>query len=107
MSALNKIPITSVAPGDVVFVNIRSYGEQWYVSTDLPDLYHINYVVEWNYVSWVKRNFTLRVSCSRFTGTFTITHSTVRSWGDCKIFDPDTMVLITDELMEKYPKLKE
>jgi hypothetical protein len=40
----NKLPITSVAPGMTVFVDLRSWGSDWYRSLSLPDKDVLTYV---------------------------------------------------------------
>ena len=47
MSRLNRTPITEVKPGDVVYVDLRSYGAGWYESLNLPDKDHSSYMLRY------------------------------------------------------------
>ena len=44
--SLNNIPIQHVFPKDIVYVNIRLYGHDWYEQLNLPDWEMKRYVIE-------------------------------------------------------------
>jgi hypothetical protein len=69
-------------------------------------MYHIRYVVEWKYTTWVKENLTIKAVCPIFKKTHTLDHCTVIDWGTCTIFDASTMKLIDAQMLERYPILK-
>ncbi len=49
---IRQCPIVEVSPGDIVFVDLRSYGPLWYATLNLPDAHHLSYVVEYRYMEW-------------------------------------------------------
>ncbi len=53
---VNRMPISDVAPGDKVFVNLCFYGSDWYLSLQLPDCVTTSYVVVFEYTRWFHRN---------------------------------------------------
>jgi len=104
---LRKAPITEVEPGDIVYVDLRSYGAAWYATLPLPDLHHIQYVLEYKYVKWVgstKRKIDAR--CDVFRERFDVDHVFVRRYGSQKVIvKSDMTVLIDADLVRKYPTL--
>ena len=48
--------ITLVQPGDIVFVDIRSFQYDLYDNLDIDDKYHLRYVVRLEYTRWAGRN---------------------------------------------------
>ena len=47
--------ITFVQPGDIVFVDIRSFQYDLYDDLNLDDKYHLRYVVRLEYTRWAGR----------------------------------------------------
>jgi hypothetical protein len=102
IATLNKTAISEVAPGDTVYVNLRSWGEIWYTSLKLPDLFHKNYVVEAKYSHFTNASRTkIQVSYPVFSEVFNVDHFHVRSYGSCKEFDSQNSVLITKQFVTK------
>ena len=48
----NKADIKSVAPGDIVYVDLRFFGGRWYESLELPNGPTASYVMEYQYTHW-------------------------------------------------------
>ena len=74
ITQLNKTPITSVAPGDQVFVDLRSYNDSWYQALKLPNCDTTTYVVVYNYLRWHKKPFSLVAHCPIFKENFNVDH---------------------------------
>jgi hypothetical protein len=101
---LNAKPIESVAPGDTVFLDIRSFGHEWYATLDLPDLFHSTYVVSCFYQKWKSNaHRKIEVKCDIFDQEYVFDHFTVRSYGTVKIFDPSSMILVDKSFASKHP----
>jgi len=101
---LNAKPILSVAPGDVVFLDIRSFGHEWYAALELPDPWHLVYVVSCFYTKWNTSNHRkIECKCDVFDQEYIFDHHTVRSYGSLKAFDPQTMVLVDKQFAVKHP----
>jgi hypothetical protein len=106
LSALNKSPIVEVAPGDVVYVNLRSYGATWYKSLPLPDLFHRDYVLRYEYGRFIGRQHRKIIAeCPLFNETFNVDHQFVFLWGRQHEFDPEKHVLIDEAFVAQYPMI--
>jgi hypothetical protein len=108
ISALNKAPITEVAPGDTVYVNIRYYGEAWYQSLGLPDPYHLQYVMKATYSIWGNRAKTsIWLKCPVFKEEYKLNHYVVKTYGAVRQFDPLTMILVDKAFVDAHPAVKQ
>lgn len=107
MTEINRQPITAVAPGHEVYVDLRSRGScTWYDSIGLPRSAELKYVLKCTYMAWIgvqKRKLSLR--CELLRILYTVNHYFVVSYGSVTHFDPDTMVLVDKDLCKKYPKI--
>lgn len=117
IAALNKLAITEVSPGDKVYVDIRSYqgngASVWYDTLDLPEKYIKTYVVEYQYLDWLPPTRTrgyhcmISAKCDAFdeiySGTTALNHYFVHCWGANKVFDNDTMILLSRDDVKKLP----
>ena len=105
ISKLNSTPISKVSPGDVFFVDLRSYGYEWYENLDLPNADFITYVVRCVYLDWVREPFTLRARCDIFKELFQVDHFYVISYGSRANFDSTSMVLVDKEFLQRFPRI--
>ena len=102
----DREPITSVQPGDVVFVDIRSYGATWYQQLELPDSDFLSYVVKHNYTEWENEKHTEIIAiCKLFDERFNHRGYFVHAYGSIKTFDSTTMVLLDNQWTKRFPKL--
>ena len=60
---IKNTAISLVVPGDVVYVDIRSYGYDWFASLNLPNSDYTTYVVFLKYTSWFNSK------CLKINGT--------------------------------------
>ncbi len=105
---LNQSPITTVKPGDIVFVDLRCYGSTWYHSLPLPDVLHNTYLLEYRYTRWIgKNNRKIEAVCKIFKEKFAVDHFFVKSYGSSFFsLPPGNMYQLVDENMVKqYPML--
>ena len=82
--------ISLVVLGDVVYVDLRSYGYDWYSSLKLPDADYSTYVVQLTYTSWfnckhLKIYGTTPVFNEDFYNSKSLTADFVQYWGHTTI----------------------
>jgi hypothetical protein len=105
---VNKTAITEIQPGDVVFVDLRSYGATWYSSLPLPDKNHTRYLLEYRYGDFSNRARTkIEVTCPLFKESWVVDHDFVRRYGSVrdKAADNSNVKVIDDDMLAKYPEL--
>ena len=107
IASCNKSPIIEVQPGDVVFIDLRSYGATWYASLSLPDLFEKLFLLEYHYTKWVNRkHLKIHSFCPVFNEKFEVDHDFVARYGTRKEFPTDgSAVLIDEAFVAKYPSL--
>ena len=100
-------PITEVRPGDTVFLDLRFYGTEWYRQINLPDKDFKTYVVECVYQNWIPRSNQRRITA--FVATtddlFTFDHVDVFEHGSNKVLNPNSMILVDDLLIRRFPRI--
>jgi hypothetical protein len=119
---LNGQQISSVKPGDTVFVDLRVFGGRWYESLDLPDWRDTMYVMEFQYTHWYGDNTYKKTGQpnpeysgkkNRISGKYVLggaadVWNTYKVWvfGEEKNFDT-RMILVTTDLAARYPRILE
>jgi len=106
---LKRTPITSVTPGDEVYVDLRSWGPGWYSKLDLPDKDHLTYVVKLQYTNWantkrLKLDGYVPVFDERWEGRNSLDGYFVYAYGSNKKLEPN-QILITEELISEHPRV--
>ena len=110
-TALKRLPITEVRPGDVIFVDLRRWDECWYDQLNLPNAYSFKHVVKAVYTRWdldkAKREVDnrIQVRVELFDENLIFDHYDVHCWGRVKIFDVNEMILVDVELIQQYPNI--
>lgn len=106
---LNKTPITEVEPGMTFFLDIRSFGGNWYKVLTLPELFTKVYVLECVYVCWEgatrKRaadHTKISLRSNLLKQTYVFDHYSVYCYGTVVKFDPDRMVLVDQQFLKSY-----
>ena len=107
---LNKQEISVVKPGDIVYLDLRFFGDEWYESLKLPNFDTALYVFEMEYTKWFHKNSKRKIS-----GTLTLLPKCtycldgylVHCWGSVKIFNSSTMILVNKDLLQSYPQIAE
>ena len=78
---VNRMPITTLGPGHSIFVDNRTFGQEWYQAEELPDMFTIWYVDKWTITSWKKEPFKLFAYSDVFNAHFILNHEGVMKWG--------------------------
>jgi hypothetical protein len=95
-----------VTTGDVVYVDLRSYGAAWYASLDLADKDHKTYVFEYRYLDWIgNRHKKIWVIADLLLEEYQVQTLWVKQWGSNKILDVDTMVLMDHNFVIIHPEV--
>jgi hypothetical protein len=106
ISSLNKTPIDEVSPGDLVYVDLRWYGSDWYHQLALPDAHHKRYVLEFVYLDWMNtRRTKILAKCVLFDEVWHLNHFLVRCYGKQHDFIPTDMILLDLPFAIKYPQV--
>jgi hypothetical protein len=107
-SKMMKSDITEVQPGDVVYVDLRYYGAEFYSALGLPDADTLTYVVPYKYTKWPHKTQRKRISvfCELFDEFWPrVDNFFVYCYGACKNFDPSTMVLVDIPFCLAHPNV--
>ena len=103
---INESPITSVESGDIVYVDLRSYGDHWYHTLNLDDPDHRTYVLQYRYLDWANAARTkIWVICDILEEEYKVQHLWVRRFGSVKAFDVDKMTLIDKRFILDHPQV--
>ena len=124
ISNVRKENIKAV-PGQSAFIDIRVFGGRWYDSLQIPDYHNTNYVMEFKFTHWERDKKYLSTGVptpeadytgqrKRIVGKYLVTDQldvmdNYKIWcfGDNTAFDPDSMVLLDEEMVRRYPRLRE
>ena len=104
---INHQPIISVRPGDTVYVDLRSFSATWYKSLPLPDVAHIQYLLEHQYGDWIgKQHRKIEIKCILTGEVFNVDHFFVKAWGTvtAKTRSPDAVIL-SEQIALEYPQI--
>ena len=102
---MNKLPITIVQPGDVVYVDISTFSEAWYQDLGLPDPFHVRYIMEWRITGWKKNPTSLYAYSPLYNQYYIVKQDGALNWCRWKDIN-DSMVLLTAEHLVTYPLLR-
>ena len=107
IKAIKAQPLTEVKPGDLVYIDLRFFGgATWYNSIGLPDSEKLNYVFKASYTTWTGRNHRsiwLQVELSH--ERYALDHYQVRAYGSQARFNPDSITLVTSQLILQHPMI--
>jgi hypothetical protein len=105
-AAISSIAITDVQPGDVIFADLRYFGTFAYDNLlDLPDKYHIKYVVRVIFTRWTGRTHKkLDAQVPLFQRTFEFNNLFVFYYAHQRVVE-NGMVEITTDFLENYPDI--
>ena len=97
--------IDLVQPGDKVFVNLRSYSEQWYQTLALPDQYRVQYMLPYEYGKFVgKGSRKIEALCPLFDECFIVDNIFVHLYGSERTLKSN-MVLIDELFCRQHPQI--
>ena len=107
---LNKQSITAISVGDVIYLDLRFFGDLWYEALELPDSATTTYVLEAKYTHWYharsKRKISLKLTLLP-EHTYALDGYAVFCWGTRTTFDPSTMVLVDAAMLVRYPQINQ
>ena len=105
-ASISSKVITDVQPGDIIFVDLRYFGTYVYDNLlDLPDKYHIKYVVRVSFTKWTGRTHKkLDAQVPLFNQTFQFNNLFVFYYGHQRELE-DGMVEITKDYLATYPDI--
>ena len=107
-SDIDKMNITSVKPGDTVYVDLRVYSldddGSWYDSLKLPSAYTKKYVMKGIYSNFLKDRTIITIKIPIFNDIFSWNTSSVLWYGTDDVFKDD-MVLVDRDLLIRYPQI--
>ena len=102
-----KKDITTVKPGDTVFIDLRFFTDAWFEELNLPDSDLYAYVMEFKYTHWYHKKSKRKIS-----GIFTLNKKSYAldgyltyAWGEQKHFDETNMILVTKDIADKFPSI--
>ena len=103
---LNKEPIESF---NKIYLDWRSYPLAWRTKVGLPELpSNMTYVFQVIFKKYTNKSKTAcEVQIVTPRSTFTINNTWMKQCGSIHEFNPETMVLIDEELVKRYPKISE
>lgn len=102
---LSKEKITAVAPNDEVYVDLRSYGSEWYDTLSLPDLHEKTYYILFIYKDVDKVKNKIQCFAPVFSENFWVTNEFVYRYGSIRTLPVDG-ILVSRELANKFPEIK-
>lgn len=108
IKAIKMRDITSVAPGDTVYVLLRWYNHIWYDSLPLPDLFDKDYLLEFKYVAWTKRNSKKKITaiCPVFNDEWKgLDNYFVFAYGSKTSFNANDSILIDNAFVKTHSRL--
>ena len=106
---LNKKAIDIVIPGDIVYVDLRSWVNDkegvWYDQLPMQDKYDKQYVVKGIYGDYVNnRKLKMHITFPVFNETHQVNNQFVTHYGYSKT-KSDNAIEVTDDLIRQYPEL--
>eukprot|EP00981_Chlorochromonas_danica_P007575 scaffold1801_cov193-Ochromonas_danica.AAC.2 len=106
MKDILKQPITTVIPGDEVYVDLRWFNHAWYDRLPIPDREHSLYVLKFVYgdLSGSKAKSRILATCTLMRETYKVDNYFVQAYGSMKTLQPHT-TLVDESFCVKYPDI--
>jgi hypothetical protein len=103
---INKQVIDQVELADEVFVDLRSYGSEWYKDLNLENMDLARYVLKYVYTEWENhKHRKIWVSCDLLDEHFKVGPMWIKKYGSCKILDAITMTLVDEQFIIDHPNI--
>ena len=103
-----KDDITTVQPGDIAYIDLRFFGDEFYESLGLPDALTSQYVMEFRYTHWFHKNSKRKIAGQFILAPhmdYGLDGYLVFAWGSQLGFDHATMTLMDAPLLAAYPAI--
>ena len=108
ITAMRREPIRNIALHDVIYVDLRYWGYEWFDTLDLPNAYVTTYVVACEYVAWHthRRYRYVKVRCPLFDEVLSDLwdYYYVYIYGSISTLN-DTHTLIDEQFCLLYPAI--
>ena len=106
------MPIIGYDVGDILYVDIRSYGHAWYddMLPTFPDRFTRTYVLQYEIMKVTPKYVTAYVpTYDEFwnspRGRNCLDAYWCYAWGACRVLNRDNMTLVTPDLCLAYPEI--
>lgn len=101
---INSLPITKVTPGDIVYLDIRYFNTYLYdTKFDLPDKYHLRYVVKLQYTRWIGQHHKkIDAYIEVFNEEYRFNNLFVHMFGHHSRLQ-DNMIEVTSIFLQEHP----
>jgi hypothetical protein len=104
ISNTNATPITCIKPGDIAYVDLRSYGYDWSASLGLNDFDNITYVIPMRCISLHTNNTRADMRCDLFEITYNFKHYSFVAYAYHRELK-ENMFLVDKALCLQFPEL--
>ena len=104
ISARNKRRITTLDIGDVFYLDLRTYGHDWYALLALPQCDTLTYVTQCRAIAWVTAGYKMEMRDETLDVTFFYRTHEVLSYAYRRTLS-DKEVLITSDMLVEYPAI--
>jgi hypothetical protein len=103
--SLIRSRIVEVTEGDIVFVDLRTYGAGWYATLPLPNKDRVSYFLQYVYGTFNASHTRIQCHCPLFDEQYYVDRDFVQRYGS--VFElPAGGTLIDAAFLRKYPMLK-
>ena len=102
--------ITTVEPGDSVYIDLRFFGDTFYESLGLSDYATTAYVTRFIYQRWYHKGGSKKKIVIKFMligQLYSFDNYLVTAWGSEKTYDAQKMVMVDLQFAQKYPRILE
>jgi hypothetical protein len=114
IAKVQRTSITAVSPGQLAYVNLRFYDGQtstWFDSLELPSRFTHAYVCAFLFTGWTNSkhtriNATCKVFSQTFSGRSALTPYDIDCYASVLVFDPSTMILVDQALVDLFPRIR-
>ena len=108
VQSMNKLPITEIKVGDIFYLDIRIYTDEWVESLQLDRCPFTNrYVAAATYKSFNPTRSLVKIDIPIFKTSITFGRIHVLWYGRTSIFDEKKMILVNEDLLQRYPHINQ
>jgi hypothetical protein len=106
-TAINRLPITLVQPGQTAFVNLRCYGQTWFQRLQLPFSDSMSYVVMYSYLRWASPTNMRKIwaECDVFEEEWSLDNLFIIMYGSTLAFNNANMILVDKAFVTLHPSV--
>jgi hypothetical protein len=104
IAEINKVPISGIAAGDTVFIDIRAFGADWYGTLSLPDLHTKTYLAQHTFGKLDRSHLKIDLSCELLRRKFSANPVFVHQYCRRNAVTDDAIVISADLVMS-HPDL--